>query len=82
MTLEMLTDFFMWCTVINVGLMLFWVLMVMAMPNLVYRMQTIFVKIDREHFDRAMYNFLGLFKVVVIVFNIVPWLTLLIMQSS
>ncbi len=82
MNLELLTDFFMWCTVINVGLMLFWVLMVMAMPNLVYRMQTIFVKIDREHFNRAMYNFLGLFKIVVIVFNVVPWLALLIIQSA
>lgn len=76
MDLATLTTFFGWCTVINVGLLLFWTLFVVTAPDLVYRTQSKWFPISREAFNVAMYSFLGLFKVFVIVLNIVPYVAL------
>lgn len=79
MTLPLLRQFFMWCTVINGGLFVFWTICILAMPDWVYRTQTRFIPISRETFHVAMYGFLGLFKIFFLFFNVVPFLVLLIL---
>lgn len=76
MNLENLTDFFMWCSVINGALLLFWTSMIMSAPNLVYRIQSRWFPIPRETFDVVVYSYLGLFKIVFIAFNLVPYVAL------
>jgi len=78
MDIQTLTLFFMWCTIINAGLLALWAILFLSVPNLVYRTQSRWFSISREHFDLAFYSFLGLFKVFFIIFNLVPWLALLI----
>lgn len=80
MNIETLTSFFMWCTAINVGLLLFWTAMLLGAPDLTYRTQKRFVDISRSQFDLAMYGFLGLFKLFVIIFNVAPWIALQIIR--
>ena len=70
----------MWCTIINSGLLMFWALIYMAAPDLVYRIQSKFFPISREKFEVIFYSLLGFFKMLVIVFNLVPWLALLIIE--
>ena len=78
MDIQTLTTFFMWCTIINGALLVLWTVMFMAAPNLVYRIQSIWFPIPRETFDVVMYSFLGVFKIVFLVFNVVPYVALLI----
>ncbi|MES9961614.1 MAG: DUF6868 family protein [Sedimenticola sp.] len=78
MDVQTLTSFFMWCTIIDGGLLLFWSLALMVMPDLVYRTQSRWFPIPRETFNVVIYGFLGLFKVFFLVFNLVPYLALLI----
>ncbi len=80
MTMQTLKEFFMWCTIINLGLMAYWVLVCMLAPDLVYRVQSKFFPLPRETFDIIIYSFLGLFKIIFIVFNLVPYLALLIIS--
>ena len=47
-------------------------------PDLVYRTQSKWFPIPREIYNVVMYSFLGLFKIVFIVFNVVPYVALLI----
>ena len=68
----------MWCTIINAGLFLFWSSILLIAPDLVYRTQRLWFPISREVFTTVIYSFLGLFKIFVIVFNLVPYLVLLI----
>ena len=75
---QTLTNFFMWCTIMNGGLLVFWTILCLAAPDLVYRTQSRWFPIPRESFDVAIYAFLGLFKVFFLVFNLVPYLALLI----
>ena len=78
MAIQTLTTFFMWCTIINGALLALWITMCIVAPDLVYRTQKIWFPIPRETFDVVMYSFLGLFKIVFLIFNLVPYLALLI----
>jgi hypothetical protein len=78
MDIQTLTAFFMWCTIINGTLLVFWTTMCLLAPDLVYRTQSKWFPIPRATYDVAIYAFLGLFKIVFIVFNVVPWVALLI----
>ncbi|MDH3584066.1 MAG: hypothetical protein OER86_07615 [Phycisphaerae bacterium] len=82
MDIETITAFFMWCTIINGGLMIFWTLWVSFAPGLVYRTQSRWFPISRETFDMAIYAFLGVFKIFFIIFNLVPYLALLIIGRT
>lgn len=73
-----LTEFFKWCTIINAGLLIVAWLILMAMPGFVYRMHNRFFDISRETFDTVMYSTFAVYKVIFIVFNVVPWMALLI----
>ena len=81
MNLQTLTTFFMWCTIINGVLLVLWTTMCILAPDLVYRMQSKWFPIPRETFDVVIYSFLGLFKLVFLVFNLVPYLVLLILRA-
>ena len=78
MDIQTLTRFFMWCTIINGGLLAFWTLMYLFVPDLVYSTQKKWFPIPRETFNIVMYAFLGAFKIIFLVFNLVPYLALLI----
>lgn len=80
MAIDTLTEFFMWCTIMNGALLLLWTVMLILAPGLVYRTQRKWFPIPRETFDVVMYSFLGLFKVIFLVFNVVPWLALMIIR--
>ena len=79
MDTQTLTTFFMWCTIINGALFVFWTLMCVFALDWVFRTQSKWFPISRETFNVAIYSFLGLFKIVFLVFNLVPYLALLIM---
>jgi len=78
MDIQTITSFFMWCSIINIGFLIFLALVYMLMPNLAYQLQSKFIPISRETFDIVFYSFIGFFKVVVLVFNVVPWIALII----
>lgn len=80
MDLETLQDFFMWCTIINLALLLFWTMWFTLAPNLIYRIQRPWIKSSQEQFNLVMYCFLGLFKILFLIFNLVPWLALMIVN--
>ena len=78
MDIQTLTEFFKWCTLINVGLLLFWTVWFLLAPDLTFRLQRPWFSASRETWDLVMYAFLGVFKVLVLIFNVVPYLALLI----
>ena len=78
MDIQTLTTFFMYRTIINGAVLVLWATMCMLAPDLVYRMQSIWFPISRETYNVAIYSFLGLFKIVFLVFNVIPYVALLI----
>ena len=76
MDIRALTEFFMWCTVINGSLLILWITICVVAPDLVYRTQNKWFPIPRETFNVVIYSFLGLFKILFLVFNLVPYMAL------
>ena len=79
MSIEQVRDFFLWCSIINVALLLFSSLMCICAADWVHGRHGKFFKISREAFDVAIYSFIGAWKILIIVFNVVPWIALLIL---
>lgn len=79
MDLQLLTEFFLWCTIINGGLLVFWVLWQMLTPGLLFKTQSLIIKMEREKFNYIFYLFLGIYKIFFVVFNLVPLIALLIL---
>ena len=78
MDIHLLTAFFMWCTIMNGTLLLLWSALCMVAPDVVFRTQSKWVPISRESYNVVIYSFLGLFKILYLVFNVVPYLALVI----
>ena len=78
MDLQTLTTFFMWCTIINGGLLILWTAFLALAPDLMHRTQSKWFPGPRETFNVVIYSFLGLFKIAVLIFNAVPYVALLI----
>ncbi|HAK56707.1 MAG: hypothetical protein QF463_08205 [Vicinamibacterales bacterium] len=78
MDIQTLTEFFKWCTILNVGLLAFWSVWFLFASDLVCCLQRPWFSASREAWDLVMYSFLGAFKIFVLVLNVVPWVALLI----
>ncbi len=78
MDIQTLTTFFMWCTIVNGTILIVWTFLFLLAPELVYRSQNAWIPLPRESFNVVMYCFIGLFKLLFLVFNAVPYLALLL----
>jgi cytochrome c biogenesis protein CcdA len=81
MTIEILTSFFGWMSVLTGGLLVFWGLWIMLAPDFTYKLQSKFFPIERKTYDIVIYSFLGIAKLFFLFFCIAPYLALLIIQS-
>ncbi len=68
------------CTIINFALMVFWFVLCVGAPDLVYRTQRRWFPISRETFTIVMYCFLGVYKIFFLMFNLVPLVAVLIVN--
>ena len=78
MDAQALVSFFMWCTIINGALLILWTLIAILTPDFMYRTQSKWFPISRETFNVVIYSFLGLFKIIFLFFNAVPYIALII----
>ncbi|MFC1646158.1 DUF6868 family protein [Candidatus Omnitrophota bacterium] len=76
MTIEMIRTVLGWCSIINMGLLLWWFLILTLAHDWVYRWHTKWFKIPVEQFDAIHYAGIAFFKIAVFVFNIVPYFAL------
>ncbi|MEX0326602.1 MAG: DUF6868 family protein [Puniceicoccaceae bacterium] len=76
MTLELIRDALGWCTLFNIGLLLWWALFIVFAHDFVYRMHTRWFKLSVEEFDKIHYTGMAFFKVLIFAFNLVPYLAL------
>jgi len=53
----------------------------MIAPDLVYKTQKTFFPIPKETFTIVFYSFLGMFKIIFLVFNVVPYIALLVIAK-
>ncbi|MEN8211626.1 MAG: DUF6868 family protein [Thermodesulfobacteriota bacterium] len=82
MDIQKLKSFFMWCTIINGIFLVFSIVLCVLIPDLIYTIHGKLFHITHETLDVLVYSFLGLFKIVWLVFNVTPYITLLIVGEK
>ena len=80
MTITTLKTFFMRNTILNLGIMIVWTIVLASTPNFMYRMQTKWFPMSQESFNVVVYSALAMYRIVFVVFNLVPYVALLIVQ--
>ncbi len=78
MDIQTLTAFFMWCTILNVVLLSLSSLMCICAADWAYRIHSKLFSISRETFNVLIYSFIALYKLLVIVFILIPYIALVI----
>lgn len=76
MTLDVIQNILGWCALINFGVLLFWAAWLIFAHDFIYKIHSAFIKIPVEKYDALNYQLMGLYKILVIVFNVVPYLAL------
>lgn len=76
MTYETLFDFFLWSTVFNIIVLAWWSVWIMTGGDFVYKMHSRWFEMTREDFNKLHYFGLAFYKLMIILFNVVPLLVL------
>lgn len=82
MTIETLTAFFGWCSVINVGLLMLTVFSLMFMQGFAVKTHSKMFGLNPEDLPKMYFGYIANFKIAVIMLNIVPYCSLKLMQLS
>ncbi len=78
MTLNSTRDLLLWCTLINYGVLLIWFLAFKFAHSWMYRLHGQWFRISVEQFDAIHYAAMAIYKVGVLLLNLVPYIALCI----
>lgn len=78
--METLTSFFGWCTVINVAFGSFAAIWIVVFRGFTKGLHSAILGVDEDTLDTLYFQFLGNYKLLIFVFNFVPYLALRIMS--
>ena len=76
MTHETLIVVFGWMTVLNVALFTFSSVAMLIMRDFAANLHARLFDIDANDVNRTFYGWLGLYKIMIIMFNLMPWVAL------
>ena len=76
LTKENVRKFLGWCSVINIGFLIYWILALTLGNEFVFQIHTCWFDIPRDRFNEIHYTMMGYYKLMVILFNVTPYLVL------
>jgi len=79
MTIDALTELLGWASVINIVVLLFSTLGIVAMRGFISNIHSRLFGLDATDLGRAYFQYLAQYKIAIIVLNIAPYLALKIM---
>jgi len=78
-TLETLTTFFGWCSVINIAILLLTTFLLMGFKDHVSAIHSKMFGLDQQGIPLIYFSYLGNYKIAIFIFSLVPYLALKIM---
>ncbi len=78
MSIEVTRNLLLWSTIINWGILLVWFLLFALARDWVQRIHSRWFRLSRDQFDAIHYAVMGIFKIGIILFNLVPYIVLCI----
>ena len=80
MTIELTRKFLLWCTVIDYGILLAWFLVFVFAHDWIQRIHGRWFRLSSDQFDAVHYAVMAIFKIGIILFNLVPFVVLCIVS--
>ena len=80
MDIEKLQGFFFWCMLVNIGIYAFTAIAVLVLRDFICKMHRKMFRLDEETVCKSIYMYLATYKLLITVFNFVPWIALLIIK--
>ena len=82
MDINILQDFFFLCMVVNIGIYMLTGLAWISLRGFYTRLLKKMFGLDEEAIQTGVFKFLGNYKLLITVFNFVPWIAILIIRQS
>ena len=79
-TIDSVTTFFGWCSVINIALLVASSLLLMVSKEPVAKIHGKLFGVKQKEVQLTYFQYLGNYKIAIIVFNLVPYIALKVMQ--
>ncbi|CCE21909.1 MULTISPECIES: DUF6868 family protein [Methylotuvimicrobium] len=76
MNIELIRDVLLWCSIINFSVLLLWGLLFISAHDWMYRLHGHWFRLPVEQFDAIHYAGMALYKIGIILFNLVPYIAL------
>jgi hypothetical protein len=76
MTIEVTRNFLLWCAVINYAVLLLWFLVFVLAHDWILNIHVRWFRLSRDQFDVLNYAGMSIFKIGIILFNLVPFVGL------
>lgn len=76
MGLDVLRNFFLWCTVINYLVLIVWALLILLPHQWMYRLWSKWFHLPVEQINAINFAGLAVYKLGIILFNLVPYIAL------
>lgn len=76
MSLQMLSEFLLWCTAINYALLLLWFGVFAFARGWLRRLHGRWFRLSDDAFDAVHYGGMAVFKLGIFLFNLTPWIAL------
>ena len=76
MTIETLTELLGWASIINIAILLFSTVLLIAMRGAISKVHSKLFGLDEKDLGRAYFQYLAQYKIAIIVLNITPYIAL------
>jgi len=80
MNIQILRNFFLWCTLIDYGVLIVWFLFFVFAKDCIQRIHGRWFHLSRDQFDALHYAMMGIFKIGIILFNLAPFVVLSVIR--
>ena len=80
MDIEILQGFFFWCMLVNIGIYAFTAIAVLVLRDFVCKIHKKLFGLDKETVSKSIQKYLATYKLLITVFNFVPWIAILIIK--
>jgi len=74
--IDTLTEFLGWCSVINVGIFIFSAIAVTILRDPIASIHSRLFRLNKSDLPEIYVHYLGVYKIAVIIFNLVPYIAL------
>jgi hypothetical protein len=76
MSIDLAREFLLWCTIINYGILLVWFGFFVLARDWILRLHGRWFRLSREQFDALHYGAIAVYKLGILLFNLVPLIAL------